>query len=149
MVDIVIVDLPKEKGVETVTYCREHLSRVPLIGLTGFPTLERESSQQTRIAILGAGKGGDALLGLLCHLPGVEIVGSMDKDPNAPALKRAHALGIPIVDDAVSLISSAEVNVIRDVTGNPETQKVMAQHKSAATEVLGGCREAALGPGAA
>jgi len=43
----------------------------------------------TRIAIIGAGKGGTAILDLLHQIPDVEIIGIADKDPTAPGLRWA------------------------------------------------------------
>ena len=45
--------------------------------------------EQMKVAILGAGKGGSRLLEVLSQLPGVEIRGVADKNPNAPGLRRA------------------------------------------------------------
>ncbi len=138
VVDVVITDIPKRKGMEAVSYFKEHYPRICLIGLTGLPSPDTGSSQKTNIAILGGGKGGSALLGLFSHLPGVNIVGITDKYPTAPALQRARELGIPVVDDPVSLIASEGTHLIVDVTGDPHMQEMIAQHKSAGAEVLGG-----------
>lgn len=138
VVDVVITDIPKRKGIEAVTYFRQHYPRISLIGLTGLPTLDVERKQRTKIAIFGAGKGGSALLSLFSHLPGVDIVGITDRDPKAPALQRARDLGIPVVDDMVSLIAREDTNLIVDVTGDPGMVGLIAEHKRAGAEVLGG-----------
>jgi CheY-like chemotaxis protein len=138
VVDVIITDIPKKKGMEAVTYFREHYPRVSLIGLMGLPNIDLARTQQTTIAILGAGKGGSTLLGLFSHLPGVQIVGITDKDPHAPALQRARELGIPVVDDAVGLIARDDTNLIVDVTGDPDMERLIAGHKKPGVEVLGG-----------
>lgn len=138
MVDVIITDIPKRKGLEAITYFKKHYPRISLIGLTGVPHFEMENTRPTKIAILGGGKGGSALLSLFSHLPGVEIVGITDKDSNAPALKRAYELGIPVVHDAISLIASEGTNLIVDVTGDPHMQQLIAEHKGPGAEVLGG-----------
>ena len=51
----------------------------------------------TRIAIIGAGKGGTAILDLLHQIPDVEIIGIADKDPTAPGLKRARDLNLSLI----------------------------------------------------
>ncbi len=137
-VDVIITDIPKKKGLEAITYFKKHYPRISLIGLTGVPHFKKGNSGPTKIAILGGGKGGNGLLGLFTHLPDIEIVGITDKDPHAPALKRANELGIPVVQDATSLIASEGTNLIVDVTGDPHIPQLIAEHKSPDAEVLGG-----------
>ena len=43
---------------------------------------------QTKVAILGAGRGGTALLDLLHLIPSIEIIGISDRDPGRA---RTHA----------------------------------------------------------
>ena len=93
---------------------------------------------RTTVVILGAGKGGTALLELLTHLPGVEIAGIADQDASAPALQYATQLGIPITQDLVSLISLQAINLIVNVTGDAHLDLLIAVHKHPGTEVLGG-----------
>ena len=40
-----------------------------------------EPSDQTKVAILGAGRGGRALVDLLHHVPSIKIVGIADRNP--------------------------------------------------------------------
>lgn len=138
IVDVIIADVPKKKGMEAIVYFKQHYPRVSLIGLTGLASPQPASTQRTKVAILGGGRGGSALLTLLSRLPGVEIVGITDRDPNAPALERARELGIPVKDDAASLIAAEGTNLIVDVTGAPQMAQLITEHKSAGAEVLGG-----------
>ena len=137
-VDVIITDIPKSKGLEAITFFKKNYPTISLIGLTGVPHFEMGNTGPTKIAIIGGGKGGSALLSLFSHLPGVEIIGITDKDPNAPALKRANALRIPVVHDVLSLIASEGTDLIVDVTGDPHMQQVIAENKSPEAEVLGG-----------
>ena len=137
-VDVIITDIPKRKGLEAITYFKKNYPRISLIGMTGVPHFEMGNTRPTKIAILGAGKGGSALLSLFSHLPGIEIVGITDKDPNAPALKRANELRIPVVYDTISLIASEGTDLIVDVTGDPHMQELIDEHKRPGVEVLGG-----------
>ena len=109
----------ESKGLEAITYFKKNYPTISLIGLTGMPHFEMGNNRTNKIAIIGGGKGGSALLSLFSHLPGVEIIGITDKNPNAPALKRANALRIPVVHDALSLIASEDTDLIVDVTGDP------------------------------
>ncbi|MEX5217203.1 MAG: ATP-binding protein [Nitrospiraceae bacterium] len=93
---------------------------------------------QTKVAIVGAGKGGVALLELLHQIPDVDIVGITDKDPGAPGLQRARDLSIHVTEEAPDLIGNHGVNLILDVTGDPGMQDTILTHKSPGAEVLNG-----------
>lgn len=92
----------------------------------------------TKVAIVGAGKGGVALLELLHQIPDVYIVGITDKNPNAPGLQRARDLSIQVADGIHNLIGSNGVNVILDVTGDPAMEETILSHKRPGAEVLNG-----------
>ena len=94
--------------------------------------------QATRIAIIGAGKGGVALLDLLHQIPDVEIVGIADKDPTAPGLQRARDLTVPVEGRVQDLIQNHGVNLIMDVTGDPSMESSIHAIKRPGAEVLSG-----------
>jgi two-component system, NtrC family, sensor kinase len=97
-----------------------------------------ERSDQTKVAILGAGRGGRALLDLLHHIPSIEIVGIADRNPTAPGLQRARELQIPVTTDVPGLIGNHRVRVIMDVTGDPEMETYLHAHKPPAVNILSG-----------
>ena len=99
---------------------------------------------RTSIVILGAGKGGTALLELFTRLPGVEVVGIADQDASAPALKYADQLHIPSTQDPLHLIRRPGINLIVNVTGDPDIDKLVSSHKHSETEVLGGAASKVL-----
>ena len=138
IVDVVITDIDKPKSMEAINFLRKEYPRVSVIALTGLKEHAQLPQAKTKVVILGGGKGGTAFLGLLSHLPEVEIVGIADKDSSAPGLSRARQLGIPIWDNITDLISQEGVNLIVDVTGNPEMLKLIRMHKSDTAEILGG-----------
>lgn len=90
------------------------------------------------IVILGGGKGGYALLELFSHLPSVKIMGIADIDPTAPALIYAEHLHIRVTHDPIELIRQEGTHLIINVTGDPEIDRLIEQHKRPETEVLGG-----------
>ena len=92
----------------------------------------------TRVAILGAGRGGTALLDLLHLIPSIEIVGISDRDPGAPGLVRAKNLRIPVTRRVEELVYNHGVNLIMDVTGDPEVERFVQLHKRPETEMLSG-----------
>ncbi len=71
----------------------------------------------TRVVIIGAGRGGAALIDILHTDPLVKIVGIADINPNAPALDVARRLNIQTATDYRQLLTS-EVDLIIDVTGS-------------------------------
>lgn len=91
-----------------------------------------------KVAILGAGRGGVALLDLLHQIPSIHVVGITDRDPLAPGIQRARALGVPVIEHVERLVSNHGVNLIMDVTGDPLMEQFVQAHKGAATEVLTG-----------
>ncbi len=92
----------------------------------------------TKVAILGAGKGGTALLDLLHQIPGIVLVGITDKNPSAPGLQRARDLNVPVSNEIRDLIADHGVGLILDVTGDPEMERFVLAHKGPGTEVLSG-----------
>lgn len=97
-----------------------------------------ERSDCTRVAILGAGRGGRALLDLLHHIPSIDIVGIADRNPAAPGLERARELEISVTTDVRDLISNHGVNLILDVTGDPEMETYLYAHKLPPVNILSG-----------
>jgi two-component system, NtrC family, sensor kinase len=97
-----------------------------------------DRSARTKVAILGAGRGGHALLDLLHHIPSIEIVGIVDCKADAPGLQRARELQIPVITDMQDLISNHGVNLIMDVTGDPEMEQYLHSHKPPDADILSG-----------
>jgi signal transduction histidine kinase len=94
--------------------------------------------QPINIILLGAGKGGAALLELLTRCHGVTVTGIADIDPAAPALRLARLLNIPTTRNAAALIATQSTDLIIDVTGDPSMASVVERDKSPAAEMLGG-----------
>ena len=97
-----------------------------------------EHSDHTKVAILGAGRGGRALVDLLHHVPSIKIVGIADRNPAAPGLERARELGISVTTDVPDLISNHGAGLILDVTGDPKMETYLHGHKPPAADILGG-----------
>jgi len=96
------------------------------------------SSVTLRVIILGAGKGGTALLELFTRGHGVAVVRIADSNPEAPGLGLAKNLGIPTATDALSLVREDRADLIVDVTGDPILSTTLLRHKPPRAEVLGG-----------
>lgn len=97
-----------------------------------------ERADHTKVAILGAGRGGRALLDLLHQIPSIEIVGIVDRDPTAPGLQRARALHIPVTTNVPDLLGNHGVHLIMDVTGDPAMETYLHAHKPPTADILSG-----------
>lgn len=96
------------------------------------------SQSPTKVAILGAGRGGTALLDLLHQIRTIEIVGIADQDPRAPGLQRARELNVPVYERVSDLIGNHGVNLVMDVTGDPGLEQTLHQQIPAGADVLSG-----------
>lgn len=92
------------------------------------------------IAVIGAGRGGSALLSVLLREPNINVVGIADINPDAPGLDIARQLNIPITTNFKEL-AAKKPDIIINVTGDSsitaETLKIL-KRKSPGTEVIDG-----------
>jgi two-component system, NtrC family, sensor kinase len=92
----------------------------------------------TKVAILGAGRGGHALLDLLHRIPSIEIVGIADRNPAASGLQRAREIRVPVTTDVSDLIGNYGASLIMDVTGDPEMETYLRAHRPPTADILSG-----------
>jgi transcriptional regulator with PAS, ATPase and Fis domain len=92
----------------------------------------------TRIILIGAGKGGKALVELFHKDPTIEIAGVADKNERAPGLLLARELGLPVTTDLKALLTSETADLIIDVTGDARVNREICRLKAESTEVVGG-----------
>lgn len=138
LLDVVITDIDKKLGVGSLNYFKSQFPHISLIALTGMIDQEASGSSVIRIGVVGAGKGGRALLDVFLHLPDARVVGITDKDPEATGIQFAREFEIPVVPDPMDLIGRDDVDLIIDVTGDPAMAALIAENKHERTEVLGG-----------
>src|SRR2546426_6139024 len=84
------------------------------------------SVEPIKVIILGAGKGGAALIELFTSCAGVKIVGVADNNPNAPGLQQARLLNIPTSTETASLIARGGGELIVGFTGGPPVAALLA-----------------------
>jgi signal transduction histidine kinase len=96
------------------------------------------SQPPAKVAILGAGRGGTALLDLLHQIRSIEIVGIADQNPGAPGLQRARELNIPVYDRVADLIGNHGVNLVMNVTGDPAMERMLPAQVAAGADILSG-----------
>lgn len=95
-------------------------------------------AEKTRVLIIGAGQGGEALLDLFERINKVQIVGIVDTDPGAPGMKKATGLGIPTFSDYKKFLVPGKVDEVINVTGSETLQNDLANSVPEGCEVIGG-----------
>jgi diguanylate cyclase (GGDEF)-like protein len=84
----------------------------------------------SRVVILGAGRGGAAMIDLLSQEDLVKIIAVVDHDPEARGLKRAAELGIAVYTDIEEALLASAPCVVFNLTGNEMVEAV-------ASDILG------------
>ncbi|MCP9439771.1 MAG: Gfo/Idh/MocA family oxidoreductase, partial [Nitrospira sp.] len=104
-----------------------------LDGYEGTPT-----PTPTKIAIVGAGRGGTAMLTLLHQLRTVEVVGIADRRADAPGLRHARELHVPVFKESADLLRITEPDLVIDVTGDAAMEKTLRQQVPGGVGILSG-----------
>jgi signal transduction histidine kinase len=91
------------------------------------------------IALVGAGRGGHALLAMLRDMPGIEVKFVFDVRPDAPGMVLAREMGILCSTDPAfpQLVNNPNVNLILEVTGSREVFNRLGEIKSPETSLIG------------
>lgn len=92
----------------------------------------------TRVAIIGAGRGGTSLIEIFYDDPLVQIVGIADVDKNAPGIRLAKKLKIPVTQDHRKLLRSKKADLVIDVTGNKSVEKSLYTEVYPGMAIIGG-----------
>jgi transcriptional regulator with PAS, ATPase and Fis domain len=92
----------------------------------------------TNVVIVGAGKGGRALLEMLVGDRTVSLLGVADLNAWAPGIEFARRVNVPVTTDYRALVKDPRVDLIIDVTGNPDVHRTVLELKPEAAEVMGG-----------
>jgi len=78
-----------------------------------------------RVAVVGGGKGGRAILGALYKLPSVKIMGIADLDPEAPGLQLARQLNIFTTTDFMDLLQMPGLDLVFEATGSVRVREAI------------------------
>ncbi|WP_447973684.1 histidine kinase [Nitrospira sp. Kam-Ns4a] len=97
-----------------------------------------ESAAATHVAIIGAGRGGTALMEIFAKDPLVKIVGVAEVSPKAPGILLARRLGIPVLRSYKDLLEMESVDLVIDVSGNPEVERSLQAFHRTGVAVVGG-----------
>ena len=89
------------------------------------------------IALIGAGKGGVALLKVLLEIPGVKIKYICDIDPDAEGVGFAKTHGTKYISDHNEILHDEKVSLIFEATGDMELFQDLSKHKSPKSSLVG------------
>lgn len=89
------------------------------------------------IAIIGAGKGGTAILEMLLKMPGVVIKHVCDVNPSATGMILAQQHGIQCYTQMTEICKDKEVDLVFEVTGRKEIFAQVLAQKPENTRVIG------------
>ncbi len=98
----------------------------------------RLSDQATRVAILGGGRGGKALLEMFAQDPLARIVGLAEIKTRTPGTKLAGQLHVPVTRDYRELLQIKDADLIIDVTGDPDVGKALQKIRKPHVAIIGG-----------
>ncbi len=92
----------------------------------------------TRVAIIGAGKGGTALLPIFFQNKDICVVAVADLNLEAEGIKLARQHNIPVTDDYRQLLERDDVDVLVNVSGSEEVAETISKCKKPHSEMIGG-----------
>ncbi|MBS0152895.1 MAG: GHKL domain-containing protein [Nitrospira sp.] len=101
-------------------------------------TAQAPTPPPMRVAVIGAGRGGTALLDVLHQIGTIEVVGIVDKIPTAPGLRRAQELNVAVYDQVSDLIKNQRPSLVMDVTGDPTMESVLKEQVPPGTDIING-----------
>lgn len=90
-----------------------------------------------KLAIVGAGKGGAALLNLFHSNDDINVVGITDKFKNAVGFIEARKMGVPVMD-AISDLFDSNPDMVINATGDPLISKTIKDEFPYYVEVIEG-----------
>ncbi|MGE0474003.1 MAG: histidine kinase [Nitrospirales bacterium] len=92
----------------------------------------------SRVAIIGGGRGGTALMEIFAEDPLVTVVGLAEIRPQTAGVRLAKKLHIPVVRNYHDLLKLKDVDLVIDVTGDPEVERVLLQVEAPHLALVGG-----------
>lgn len=90
-----------------------------------------------RVLIVGAGKGGSALLEILYNTDRMKIIGVVDRNTTAPGLNKAKKYGIP-TDYTWENWINKDIDIIIEATGDENVLENLLERRNRKTVVIPG-----------
>ena len=92
----------------------------------------------TNVAIIGAGRGGSALMEIFANDPLVQIVGVAEVHTQAPGVALAKRLRIPVTRDYRKLLAMERVDLVIDVSGDATVWEFLQDFHRMGVTIIGG-----------
>jgi two-component system sensor histidine kinase DegS len=96
------------------------------------------ASSGTHVAIIGAGRGGTALMEIFATDPLVTVVCVAEVQKNAPGVELAKRLGIPVTRDYRRLLELERVDLVIDVSGDAKVWELLQDFHRMGVTIIGG-----------
>ena len=97
-----------------------------------------KSVTPSRVAIVGAGQGGTALMEIFAEDPLVTVVGVAETRPVTGGVRLAKKLGIPVLRRYQDLLKMKDVDLVIDVTGDPSVEQKLSEVQAPHLALVGG-----------
>lgn len=88
------------------------------------------------ILLVGGGRGGVGILEMVNQVPDLAILGVVDVKTNAVAVKLAQKMGIRTFTDVREGLKMPDVNVVLNITGNQEVNRIIEENKASNVKVV-------------
>ncbi len=92
----------------------------------------------TRVAIIGGGKGAKALIEIFAEDPLVRVVGLAETRLRTRGVQLAKQLHIPVTQNYRDFLNNKDVDLVIDVTGNPDVEKALFKIHDPNLAIIGG-----------
>ena len=92
----------------------------------------------SRVAIIGAGQGGTALMEIFAEDPLVTVVGVAETRVLTDGVRLAKKLGIPVRRRYQDLLKMKDVDLVIDVTGDPAVEQKLLEVQAPHLALVGG-----------
>jgi methyl-accepting chemotaxis protein len=92
----------------------------------------------TNLLLIGGGRGGVGILEMCSKIADVKISGVVDSKTDALAIQLAKKMGIPTYSDVRDGLKAPALNLVINITGDAEINRVVEQYKGPDIKVLDG-----------
>ena len=100
--------------------------------------VRKQTVAPSLVAIIGAGHGGTALMEIFAKDPLVKIVGIAEIRAKTSGILLARQLKIPVTRDYRDLLKMKNVDLVIDVTGNPQVERALLTVHDPHVAIVGG-----------
>jgi hypothetical protein len=92
----------------------------------------------TNLLLIGGGRGGVGILEMCSKVADVKIIGVVDSKSDALGIQLAKKMGIATFSDVRDGLKVSAVNLVINITGDEEINRVVEQHKGPEVKILDG-----------